>query len=60
LRAIFAPDMRRRTIVGVLIALAMMLGTNSLAPLIAPWVHQLLSRDQQGVAGQVISHYFVL
>jgi MFS family permease len=60
LRAIFAPDMRRRTIVAALIALTMMAGSNSLAPLLPTWLHELLPRDRQALAGSVISHYFML
>ncbi|MBV9816196.1 MAG: MFS transporter [Alphaproteobacteria bacterium] len=60
LRAIFAPDMRRRTIVAVLIALAMMAGSNSLAPLISPWVHQILPRDQQSAIGRTVSQFFMM
>lgn len=60
LRAIFTPGMRRRTTVAVLVALTMMVGSNSLAPLLPSWIHKLLPRDQQSLAGTVISHYFML
>jgi MFS family permease len=60
LRAIFAPGMRRRTVVATLIALAMMLGSNSLAPIAPTWVHQLLPHDQQPLAGRTISHFYML
>jgi len=60
LRAVFAIDMRRRTLVGVLIALTMMIGSNSLGPLIPVWIHQLLPPERQGSAGRVISHFVML
>jgi predicted MFS family arabinose efflux permease len=60
LRAIFAPGMRRRTIVAVLLALTMMITTSGLGPIAPVWVHALLPRGQQALAGTVISHYFML
>ncbi|MBV8854639.1 MAG: MFS transporter [Sinobacteraceae bacterium] len=60
LRALFAIDMRGRTFVGVLIALTMMIGSNSLSPLIPVWIHQLLPPERQGSAGRVISQFIML
>jgi len=60
LRAIFASDMRRRTLVGVLLALTMMIGSNSFGPLIPVWIHELLPPERQGSAGRVISQFIML
>ena len=59
-RAIFAPGIRRGTIIGVLLALSMLLGSNSVQPLSATWIHALLPPGQQALAGQVISHFYLL
>jgi hypothetical protein len=60
LRAIFAPSLRRRTIVAVLIALTFMVGSNGLGPLMPIWVHQLLPPARQALAGTIISQYYML
>ena len=60
LQAIFAPEMRVRTIVGVLITLPMLVAGPSTTPLLATWVHQLLPPGQQAVAGRFTSEMFLL
>jgi MFS family permease len=44
-RAIFARDLRRHTIVGVLIAATMMIGSVATTSLIPIWIHELASTD---------------
>ena len=46
LLAIFAPDVRRRTVVGVLITAAMMIGAWGTTTLLPTWIHQLVGADQ--------------
>jgi MFS family permease len=45
--AIFAPEFRRRTIVGVLIATTMMIGSWGVSTLITSWVNQLVGPGQR-------------
>jgi MFS family permease len=44
--AIFAPDVRRRTVVGALITAAMMIGAWGTTTLLPTWIHQLVGADQ--------------
>jgi len=44
--AIFAPGIRRRTVVGVLITAAMMIGAWGTTTLLPTWIHQLVGADQ--------------
>jgi hypothetical protein len=60
LRAIFAPGMRTRTIVGVLITLPILVAGPSTVPLLANWVHQLLPAEQKAAAGRLPSEMFLL
>jgi MFS family permease len=58
--AIFAPDLRRNTIVGVLVAAAMMIGSWGGLALIPSWVQQLV-RAGGGTNGvQMVSYAFML
>jgi MFS family permease len=58
--AIFAPGIRRRTIVGVLIALTMMIGSWGTSTLLPTWIHQLLPSDQGRAAVKITSQSFML
>jgi MFS family permease len=58
--AIFASGMRRRTIVGALIAAAMMIGSWGTATLLPIWIHQLLGPDRAALAVKVTSQSFML
>jgi MFS family permease len=58
--AIFAPQFRRRTIVGVLISASMMIGSWGVSTLIPTWIHQLLPPDQVAMAGRHTSQIFML
>lgn len=58
--AIFAPDVRRRTIVGVLIATSMMIGAWGTSTLLPTWIHQLLGPDQAHLAVKTISECFMI
>ncbi len=58
--AIFAPRIRRRTIVGVLIAVAMMIGGWGTLTLLPTWIHQLLGPDRSALAVKVTSQCFML
>jgi len=58
--AIFAPDIRRRTIVGVLIALTMMIGGWGTTTLLPTWIPQLLGPDKAPLAIKVTSQSFML
>ena len=58
--AIFAPEFRRRTIVGVLIASTMMIGAWGASTLIPTWVVQLVGPGQRLVAIHVTSTCFML
>jgi MFS family permease len=60
LRAIFAPGMRSRTVVGVLIAVTFLIGGPSSISLLPTWIHQLLPLDQQMQAGTITSEVFML
>jgi len=57
---IFRPEMRRRTIVGVCIAAAMMIGSFPGLALIGPWINQMLGPGGGGQAIKDISYTFVL
>jgi MFS family permease len=58
--AIFAPAYRRRTIVGVLIASTMMIGSWGASTLIPTWVNQLVGPGQRLAAIQATSTCFML
>ncbi|HUN50813.1 MAG TPA: MFS transporter [Candidatus Sulfotelmatobacter sp.] len=58
--AIFSPAIRRRTIVGVLIATTMMVGSFSTINLVPIWFHQLLPPDQAKLALKKISESFMI
>jgi len=58
--AIFAPGIRRRTIVGVLVAVAMMIGAWSTMTLLPTWIHQLLGPGGSAGAVKVTSLCFML
>ncbi|MFG1358417.1 MFS transporter [Xanthobacter pseudotagetidis] len=59
-KAIFAPDLRRKTIVGVLVSSAMMIGCWGGLALLPNWINQLV-RTSGGANGvQVISYAFML
>jgi MFS family permease len=59
-KAIFGPDYRRRTIVGVLIASTMMIGSWGFSTLIPIWISQLVGPNQRLAAIQVTSTAFML
>jgi MFS family permease len=58
--AIFSPAFRRRTIVGVLIASVMMIGSWGATTLVPIWINQLLGAGQRLAAIQTISTCFML
>jgi MFS family permease len=58
--AIFGPDFRRRTIVGVLIASTMMIGSWGASTLIPTWVVQFVGPGQRLAAIQATSTCFML
>jgi MFS family permease len=58
--AIFAPGLRRRTIVGVLIAATVMIAALSTTSLLAIWFHQLLPPDQLPRQGVIMGQAFML
>jgi len=58
--AIFAPDLRRRTAVGVLIAAAMMIGAWGTTSLLPTWIHQLVGPDNAALAVQATGKCFML
>jgi MFS family permease len=60
LRAVFRTGARRRTVVGVLIAMTLLIGGNTVISLLPTWVHQLLPPAQQAVAGSTTSKVFML
>ncbi len=58
---IFAPDMRRRTLVGVLTAAAMMIGVWGTSSLLPIWIPQLVGSDQTAaLATRATSMCFML
>jgi MFS family permease len=57
--AIFASDVRRRTVVGVLVTSAMMIGAWSTTTLLPTWIHQLVQADQ-GAAIKITGLCFML
>jgi MFS family permease len=58
--AIFSPSLRRRTIVGVLIATTMMVGSFSTLNLVPIWLHQLIGAGQGKLALQKTSESFMI
>jgi MFS family permease len=58
--AIFKPDLRRRTIVGVLLASSMMIGAYGAGMLIPIWVNQLVGPNQRLAAIQATSACYML
>ena len=58
--AIFAPDSRRNTLVGVTIALAMMVGSWAALTLLPGWISQLLGPSNASQAAWTISWSFML
>jgi MFS family permease len=58
--AIFAPDIRRRTVVGVLIAAAMMIGAWGTSTLLPTWIHQLVGPDDGALAIKTTGICFML
>lgn len=58
--AIFAPDIRRNTLVGVTIAFAMMAGSWAALTLLPGWINQLLGPTTPAVAAWTISWSFML
>src|SRR5215813_2652031 len=58
--AIFAPDVRRRTVVGVLITATMMIGAWGTSTLLPTWIHQLVGTDQAAVAIKITGLCFML
>ncbi len=58
--AIFAPEFRRRTLVGVLIASTMMIGAWGASTLIPTWVVQMVGPGQRLLAIHVTSTCFML
>jgi MFS family permease len=60
LRSIFAPDLRRNTIVGVLIAAAMMVGAWGTTSLLSIWIVQLVSPGGSGRAIAATGQAFML
>jgi MFS family permease len=60
LRAIFAPDVRRNTIVGVLIAAGMMVGAWGTTSLLSTWIMQLVSPGDSGRAIAATGQAFML
>ena len=58
--AIFAPDIRRNTFVGVTIALAMMVGSWAALTLLPGWISQLLGPSNAKLAAWTISWSFIL
>lgn len=57
---IFAPGIRRRTVVGLLAASAMMIGAWGTGTLLPTWVRELLGADQSRLAIKVTSEVFML
>jgi len=58
--AIFAPDIRMRTAVGVLIAAAMMIGVWGTSTLLPIWIHQLVGPDHVALGITATSKSFML
>lgn len=60
--AVFAPDTRRRTVVGVLISASMMIGSWGGLTLLPSWIQQLVraAGSSPGAGVQAISHAFML
>jgi len=58
--AIFKPGLRRKTIVGVVIASAAMIGSWGGLTLLPSWIHQLTAEASAGAAGRWVSYAFML
>jgi MFS family permease len=58
--AIFAPDLRRRTIVGALVASAMMIGSWGGITILPSWIQQLVRMSGATNGVQMISYAFIL
>jgi MFS family permease len=58
--AIFAPDVRRRTVVGVLVAAGMMIGTWGTTTLLPTWIVELAGRDESVFAIKATGTSFML
>lgn len=58
--AIFAPDLRRKTIVGVLVSSAMMIGCWGGLALLPNWINQLVRASGGGNGVQAVSYAFML
>jgi MFS family permease len=58
--AIFAPDVRARTAVGVAIAAAMMIGAWGTSTLLPIWIHQLVGPEGAAVAVRATGQCFML
>lgn len=58
--AIFAPDIRRRTVVAVLIAAAMMIGAWGTTTLLSTWIPQLVGLDRGALAIEATGKCFML
>jgi len=57
---IFAPDLRRRTLVAVLISAAMMIGAWGTTTLLPTWIHQLAGPNGGAVAIEATAKCFIL
>jgi MFS family permease len=57
---IFAPDVRRRTVVGVLVAAGMMIGTWGTTTLLPTWIVELAGRDENAFAVEATGTSFML
>jgi MFS family permease len=58
--AIFQPPLRRRTIVGVLIAATMMIGSLGTTALLPVWIRQFLPPDQAPLTGKFTGQAFMM
>lgn len=59
-KAIFAPDLRRKTIVGVLVSSAMMIGCWGGLALLPNWINQLVRASGGANGVQAVSYAFML
>jgi MFS family permease len=57
---IFKPDLRRKTLVGVIVASAAMLGCWGGLTFLPSWIHQLVVAEGGSYAGATISYAFIL
>jgi MFS family permease len=60
LLAIFAPDVRRRTVVGVLVVASMMIGAWGTTTLLPTWIVQILGPDDSALAAPITGQCFML